>query len=884
MDVVATLIEAYLWDPSIGQFVTCWFTNRNDPRATTALNKQWEPILSSAPSVGLSVFNGAFTGAGEIDLGSFTLTLVDGIGDKYALMVWSGALIKIYAGDMTTGNYGLIQTVMGDGAERRGRTELEVQIRTRESVLDTNLGLQAYGGIGNLEGDPELAGTMKPMVFGNAKICRAVLIDSVRQIYQVHAYGPVQSIYNVYEGGQTLGMPVGNYSTANFTAFRDDVLPQGSWVTLNQSGLFRLGSQPSFPITCDVLGDTGAVVDGYALYKVGDIVRRIMQIATNVAVEASSVNTINALMPQPQDDYFDSQLTVADALKRFLLGIGGYYTFNESGNMILGLVRFTTPYTTLSGNNDRLPDVLGINQMPSSAPAWQVRVGANQCHFVHNSQDIVASLIDLQASIDEKGKTFPPSNVPPTGAVEGDLWPDTSVSPTTMRRFNEANGTWVAVSNQITTANQIPYLDGFNLEYWKPFQINSDKTLNNYAAGFIGQGILAGLNSLSWLSGLLSGIPGALSLLGDGRLDASNVSYSSGITVFSLKPGQAGSDKTGSNIAAGFSGQGLLAVQNSIAWASGLLTSIPGALGIQGDGKLAGGNVSYYNGGPLISSLQPSQAGSDKTSSNYAQGFAGQGVFATAGALNRNNIFAGFFAANSFSLGYTVTRQDGTSIVTESMSITSMGYAAGFAGQGALATLNGVGVDQANYGLTGEASIYYSQNYNDNNQTGFTGFLGVGIHSAQGCPIHGHASSIVKLVNGSPGTVRVRVVRQVPDGTVVWGGSAGVEFYVDAGGRCLSIDWIDSVPAGTDVQYDVQVQVTSGMTIRWFNRFEMLRELVRDRFSQIWIIAPAGEGPGAGSSGGGSVNGTTSGTGGVQTGTYSGGYGGLARFKQEIQQ
>jgi hypothetical protein len=89
----------------------------------------------------------------------------------------------------------------------------------------------------------------------------------------------------------------------------------------------------------------------------------------------------------------------------------------------------------------------------------------------------------------------------------------------------------------------------------------------------------------------------------------------------------------------------------------------------------------------------PPDPDADRTLDNTAGGIAGQGIWATSGQISRATAAGGtpWFALNSFSLNYTITRQDGASIVTENLAITQLGVAAGFTGQGGLATKNQAG-------------------------------------------------------------------------------------------------------------------------------------------------------------------------------------------------
>lgn len=86
---------------------------------------------------------------------------------------------------------------------------------------------------------------------------------------------------------------------------------------------------------------------------------------------------------------------------------------------------------------------------------------------------------------------------------------------------------------------------------------------------------------------------------------------------------------------------------------------------------LTGADVTYADG-TTLESLKPAQAGANVTGLNTAAGFAGQGALAT---------------LNFAQLGSRVTDAQGN-ILNNGQVITSLGNSAGFAGQGALATLN----------------------------------------------------------------------------------------------------------------------------------------------------------------------------------------------------
>jgi len=453
MKTLATFIEATCYDPVTTSTKTVRFCNRNDPRVTTWNNLEWRPLLIKSPSVGLSVFNGDFTGFGLTTVDNFVIAATDKDLDSIMAYMWHGARIKVYAGDVEAGTFPLIFSAVGDGATRKSNESITVGLRTNDKLLeDRDVLYYGYAGSGDIEGTPDLEGVLKPMCFGDAKYCRPVLIDEVRQIYQVHGYGPVESIYGCFEGGLEIGTggaPAATYTGA-YAEIRDAVVVQGEWVRNNNLGLIKLGSQPSFPVTVHCKGDTNGVNGGTCLKKAADIIKRVVTMTiSGVTLSNSSMSALNTAAGYPLDIYYESQVKVLECVSAVLRSIGAYWFWDVNDVMTFGRMRFGASSMTLSAKGDRLPDVINTNNLPVASPTWSLRIGAEACHFVHDASNIPSILLDLQAQLDAFDATintiWPPSTTPPAGAIAGDLWPDTSTGTTVLRRYD--GGSWIAVTD-----------------------------------------------------------------------------------------------------------------------------------------------------------------------------------------------------------------------------------------------------------------------------------------------------------------------------------------------------------------------------------------------------------------------------------------------------
>lgn len=197
------------------------------------------------------------------------------------------------------------------------------------------------------------------------------------------------------------------------------------------------------------------------------------------------------------------------------------------------------------------------------------------------------------------------------------------------------------------------------------------------ASGIVGQGAFATQSSVALGSSFLTGfggLAGASSVnMADGTVinkTAQYISYTSGGSVDSLKPAQAGADVTGSNTAAAIAGQS--------AWATfGATTNRVSRL--QDDGFAEAGLI-YRSGVGQLTDFWPATTGADKTGNATAAAFNGQGAFATLSQISLNTNY--------------LKLADGTTSVTESIVVTSIGVASAINGQGSLATQSSINPGQ----------------------------------------------------------------------------------------------------------------------------------------------------------------------------------------------
>jgi len=207
----------------------------------------------------------------------------------------------------------------------------------------------------------------------------------------------------------------------------------------------------------------------------------------------------------------------------------------------------------------------------------------------------------------------------------------------------------------------------------------ADRTGGNTAAGIAGQGAFATMNSAAFGSPQLTGF-GNIAGLGNITFGDDYLLETAGTRATNANY------KTIVGTSAGITGQGSFATKSVVSMNSNdIVDRYASNLFYGSDGANTGS----------VQSLRPGEAGANITENRTASAISGQGAFATVQQITRANIFQqSLFSLNAFSLGYTVTREDGTTKVTESMAITSLGIASAVTNQGSLATMSSVSTGQ----------------------------------------------------------------------------------------------------------------------------------------------------------------------------------------------
>lgn len=242
--------------------------------------------------------------------------------------------------------------------------------------------------IPSAEGGPELSGTPRLDVFGRTYRNTLILVDGVRQIYQVAGGGPVKSIVTD-EGGV---VHTQDAATATLRAFLTTTPTLASSVHLPKA-LVRLKNVPTLPVSATVEGyNAGAL--GYTS-AAGTITRRLATERGPLLVDPTDLDTASfaafaTAAPAEIGLFLPRPIPLSAALDFVNIGGAGWWGFARASTL-LHVERFTgpavTPVTTFDARH-----VIDLVEFPPLAVVWKVIVRYRHNSVVLTDDQIAASV------------------------------------------------------------------------------------------------------------------------------------------------------------------------------------------------------------------------------------------------------------------------------------------------------------------------------------------------------------------------------------------------------------------------------------------------------------------------------------------------------------
>lgn len=381
------LIEMTVYDPAIPGTKTLrysCFGYTTKPTDTPA-NAYYEPRIKNPASLKLMLFgDGTTSGASQIGYGEVVLVNNDGMLDPLLNYGMDGRDIMIKQLTLA----GTLLMVLGCSMDQPTFSPSEIAVRVKDPQARLNVPIQPHKYAGDnvlpngLEGNDDLNGKPKPLIFGIVSNATPVLVNSSKLIYQIHD-GVIDGSLAIYDKGVLLTEEDDYNSNADMLATAPS---PGCYKAQYQTGYFRLGSSPSGQVTFDGGELAGGASTGSAMY--------VASRAADIAIPGVSIEGAGALYSLTSacvGIYVSEERTVASVMDDALGSIGAWYAFDNSGVLHFGRLDEPTgdPVATLSS-------IVDLNRQPpkdsgNGLPVWQVLLGYQKNYTVQTT-DLAGAL------------------------------------------------------------------------------------------------------------------------------------------------------------------------------------------------------------------------------------------------------------------------------------------------------------------------------------------------------------------------------------------------------------------------------------------------------------------------------------------------------------
>lgn len=581
--------------------------------------EQWYPALTQLPLMGARLgFDGrSFQAPVTSTTGNFAFSLHMGDLERAADHIWNGADIKIYQGFDGDGD-GDFNLLWHGRAASSQATEEAISVTLADPAQDLNKPIlsERFQGTGGIEGGEDLKGRLKPKAWGFCENVPGILVDPANLVYRF-IDGP-STILQVKDGGVPFNAGTDYPDYASLAAAS---VPDGAVAFCSSLSLVKVWRAPRFALTADLTA-SGPM-------RIGDIAQNLVNGASSVTFAPNTLSNFNALQPGLASAYVDDERTIAQELDRLFGGVGAWWMPNSQGEIRIGQVGFDTVVLDVKGS------VESVTRNRSLPPTYG-RVLGYRPNYKPLSDGEIAGAV-AAGDIDDLGALATQSTINWENQVTGrplsfrvvargydatshpansGLWDDAGTllaGPARSYRVNvldRATRNWeshVAYDVYLSANNAQAMADALNaLGSDKIVVIFSyDQPITNRLTNGLpdamkrcgaSRTIFESANFKSRSAYILIGIPGLgegngvelyagdfdsdpdawietnfivdnlgnLQLSSTNVRDAVDISYSDGTVVNDVQPEEAGANVTGTNVSAGFAGQGALATLSNI--------------------------------------------------------------------------------------------------------------------------------------------------------------------------------------------------------------------------------------------------------------------------------------------------------------------------------
>ena len=263
---------------------------------------------------------------------------------------------------------------------------------TATATVGANLTLNGGAAwVGTIEGGLDLAGKYKALTYGQVRQRRAVLVDSINLIYQVHDRA-CQSI-SLVEDKKVALTAAGDVADLYATT-----VTAGQYKTDLARGLIRLGTKPDGEVTCEVQGDsTGGYVSTAA-----DIIRRLITrhggLLDPSEIDIGAIaraNTANSSVHGYATDIEPESLD--EIVGKLANSIGAWWTYTRPG--LFTMRRLEAPSSPIGTIAEKDVRVGGVSRLPSAPPSKTQRLGYRRNWIPMRPEAVATSLTAEQKGL-----------------------------------------------------------------------------------------------------------------------------------------------------------------------------------------------------------------------------------------------------------------------------------------------------------------------------------------------------------------------------------------------------------------------------------------------------------------------------------------------------
>lgn len=400
------LVELTGYDTTVSAVVTKYYSTGvgyvTSPSETPA-NTVFDPRVIQPALLSRNLFGGGRTsGRTQLTFGEIVLANKDAQLDSLLDLGLDGRTVTIRRGLSTAAYPGGFTTVLVGVVEQIDCSVDTVTVRLRAADFKTDIPLQTskYGGtnalpagVDGVAGD--LKGKPKPILYGSVTNISPPCVNTAENIYQVND-GAVNAISAVYDQGVALTAGVARASQA---ALEANIPAAGQFDTWLAGGMFRLGSDPVGPVTCDSAEAATAALRYPA--QIADRVLKNRLLFSAGVVSSADVTALDLAAPYECGFWWDGETTGTAVLDEVLASAGASWGPDLAGVMRMkqfvaatGTPAYAFVATDIIGNVYRSP----VADQDRGVPVWSVIVRYARNYTVQTS-GLTASVSEARRGV-----------------------------------------------------------------------------------------------------------------------------------------------------------------------------------------------------------------------------------------------------------------------------------------------------------------------------------------------------------------------------------------------------------------------------------------------------------------------------------------------------